>query len=117
MKKYLKYLGAFLIFVGIFIVFYSMHFTSQIYLYGENPPEIFEDKNIMLEDIISIEGEDEEEFLGAIKEDVGLEDIVPISQVLNMSAVVLFATFFVFAGVKITTMGVVILRENEKDNS
>ncbi len=111
MKKYLKYLGAFLIFIGIFIVFYSMYFTFQIYLYGENPPEIFKDKDIMLEDIISLEAEEDVEAVGAVKEEVGLKDIFPISQILNMSAVVLFATFFVFAGAKITTMGVVILKE------
>ncbi len=102
----IKYLGMFLVLSGVFMIFYGVVFSAQIFLQEKEPPNVFQSEELSLGDLIS---QNEE---GGITLDGGveLENILPISKMLNILAAIAFATILIFGGAKIVNVGVFILK-------
>jgi hypothetical protein len=103
----LKYLGTVLILMGIFMIFYGMFFSMQIFLQEKEPPSVFKTENIFLGDLIPKVEEGSEELK---QEEVDIESIIPISDTLNVFAALSFAALLVFGGARIASVGVSILK-------
>ncbi len=113
----MKYFGMVLIFIGVGVVFFAMFFAVQVFLQEKEPPQIFTPQETLLSDLMpdmpteEETNNNEEELL--IAENIKIEDILPISELLNIIAASMFAMILVFGGAKITQLGVSIIRERE----
>ncbi len=111
----MKYSGISLIFIGIILIFSVMFFAVQIFIQEKEPPKIFKESEIMISDIIGglpIKSQDGSEDLEvAIGEDVELEEVFPISRMLNVFAFSVFAFIIFSGGAKLTKTGVNIVKE------
>jgi hypothetical protein len=102
----IKYLGTFLVISGVFMIFYGVLFSTQIFLQEKEPPDVFRSEELFLGDLIS-QNEDEE---GVINSELKLENILPITKMLNLFAATAFITILIFGGAKIVNVGVFILK-------
>ncbi len=96
----MKYFGVIFVVLGIAIIIYSIFASAQIFIYGENPPQIFQ-----IEEGIVIPVEDEEIVID-----------LPIGGMINISTWLVFAAFLVFAGSKLSFLGIQLLRYSDKKN-
>lgn len=102
----IKYLGTFLIISGVFMIFYGVLFSTQIFLQEKEPPTVFHSEELFLRDLMPPAEEDEVTFEGEVK----IENILPITKMLNLFAATAFATLLIFGGAKIVNVGVFILK-------
>ncbi len=108
MMNYMKYFGAFLVVLGVAVIFYAMFFASEVFLQGEPPPEVFKEGEVQLEEMLA-----PEEAEGELEMEAGFEDLVPVSDALNTVAVALFSVILIFAGGKLSSIGISILKGKE----
>ena len=102
----IKYLGMFLVISGVFMIFYGVLFSTQIFLQEKEPPVVFQSEELSLGDLIP----QNEEGEVAIEGEVKIENILPITKMLNLFAATAFATLLIFGGAKIVNVGVFILK-------
>jgi hypothetical protein len=102
----IKYLGMFLVISGVFMIFYGVLFSTQIFLQEKEPPTVFKSEELSLGDLMP-QGE---EGRVALDSEVEIENILPITQMLNLFAATAFATLLIFGGAKIVNVGVFILK-------
>ncbi len=110
----MKHLGTLLIIAGVFVIFYGLIYSTQVFLQGKEPPEVFKPQEISVNELLDIEsskesGSFEEEAIEV--KDIDLEEVLPISRFFNILAVSLFVMIFIFGGAKLVTAGVSILKE------
>ncbi len=115
----MKNIGIALVLIGVFIIFYAIFFSAQIFIWGKEVPEIFKEKESLLtEDEIDVEdfeekildGELQKEDFLQIGEMMDIKNIIPFNDILNLSALGLFIMLFVYAGFKIAMIGVAIIK-------
>jgi len=113
----LKFLGFFLILVGVFLVFFSLYLSFKVFFGKENPPLIFKEtlkekkeeskifqKNLDPEKILQIQSKE------ALKE--ALSEIFPeekVNKFLNLSVFSLFIFILIFTSSQMVTMGLKLI--------
>ncbi len=117
----MKNLGKTLIFIGTLSIIFTMIFSFQVFLQGKQPPQVFKKNEVMVSDVFGNlpAGKDQEsgeEITMTIGENIPLEDVFPIAQILNLSALSIFA-FIIFSGaLKLITGGVSIIKGEKSEN-
>ncbi len=104
----MKYFGITLIVTGVLFVVYAVFFSVGIFVQGNQPPEIFKEQEVSLSDMMSggMEEGAEEDALAPMGEGATIENVFPISKMLNIFAASMFAMILIFGGAKLTEMGV-----------
>ena len=113
----LKFLGFFLILVGVFLVFFSLYLSFKVFFGKENPPLIFKEtlkekkeeskifqKNLDPEKILQIQSKE------ALKE--ALSEIFPeekVNKFLNLFVFSLFIFILIFTSSQMVTMGLKLI--------
>jgi hypothetical protein len=105
----MKYLGTFLVIIGISIIFYAMFFSMQIFMQEKEPPEIFKANEISFNQLMQKEETEENTELDG----VNVEDVFPVNLFFNIFAAGIFTGILILGGAKIAGIGVGILKERE----
>ncbi len=105
----MKYFGIALIATGVLLVLYAVFFAAGIFVQEKQPPEIFQEQEVPLSDMMPTGAE--EDTLAAMGGGATIEDVFPISKMLNVVAASMFAMLLIFGGSKLTEMGVRVLKD------
>jgi len=107
----MKYLGIVLILAGVFLVFYAMFFSMEIFFLEKEPPEIFKADDLPISQEHVEEEVEEESALTTeeLSEKIDVEDFFPINEVLNVLAAAVFSGIIIFGGSKLAIIGVSII--------
>lgn len=110
-----KILGWILIVLGLFIVLGSIYSTYLNFTGQRDFPQIF---TVQEAEVAPQTSGPEDQISGMIGEYI--KEILPqdtATQMLNMFAWIIFAVFLVYAGSKLVSIGVVLLRNPKKKES
>ncbi len=104
----MKYFGISLIVIGVFLVFYAVFFAVGIFVQEKQPPEVFQEQEVSLIDMMPTGVE--EDTVVAMGGEATIEDVFPISKMLNLVAASMFAMLLIFGGSKLTEMGIRLMK-------
>ncbi len=108
----MKYFGISLIVIGVLLVFYAVFFAVGIFVQEKQPPEVFQEQEVSLSDMMPVGMEEgvEEGALTSMGGEATIEDVFPISKMLNIVAASMFAMLLIFGGSKLTEMGIRLMK-------